>query len=283
MRKTTVTIALISILLFSIVCMPLFASIASADESIRPWDMVYKELPIITINSPSNDTTIFDSTVLLNLTFTKPLYWVSRAGSGTRQMLETFGYELDGKSYGPFTVNSYLEIPLNYYVNLTLDKGIHILRVYENASGWIVSTIGEAPREVQITGWSDTITFTTLPTTPTIDVQPLAINGTSVSLNFTLNEPVSLITYSLDNQDNVSIAGNTTLKALPYGHHNVTVYATNQAGNVGASETVTFTVTEPSEPFPVVLAVAAVVVVIVAVGSGFLLLYRKRQREAGKA
>ncbi len=66
--KTAAAIVLISTLLFSAVCMPLFVNIASADETIRPWDIVYKELPIITINSPSNDTAIFASTVLLNLT-----------------------------------------------------------------------------------------------------------------------------------------------------------------------------------------------------------------------
>ena len=264
-------------LLIAGACVPLFVNLASADETINPWDMVFDASPIVTVNSPSNGTTMFADTVLLNLTFTKPYDWVSpefpASGSNTRQMLEAVGYVLDGKFYGPSTVNSYLEKPFKYYINLTLDPGIHTLQVYGNASGWIVPTTGGPPRETQITGWSDTVSFTTFPATPAIDVQPPKVNGTSVSLSFTLDEPVSQISYRLDNQENVSVLGNTTLTALPYGRHNVTVYATNQVGNVGASETVAFTITEPSEPFPVVTVAVAIVVVV-----GLLVYFKRRKR-----
>jgi hypothetical protein len=92
-------------------------------------------------------------------------------------------------------------------------------------------------------------------------------------LNFSINEPVSQITYSLDGQENVTIAGNTTLADLSAGTHNVTVYAWDTAGNVGASETVTFTVT----PFPTAPAAAASVASIAAVTAGLLVYFKKRK------
>jgi len=49
----------------------------------------------------------------------------------------------------------------------------------------------------------------------------------------------------LDGQENVTIAGNTTLVGLSSGVHNVTVYACDDAGNVGSLETLTFTVAKP--------------------------------------
>ena len=64
--------------------------------------------------------------------------------------------------------------------------------------------------------------------------------SSDVPLTLTVNEPVSQVTYSLDGQRNVTTAGNTTLTNLPYGEHNVTVYTTDKAGNVGASGTIHF-------------------------------------------
>jgi hypothetical protein len=81
------------------------------------------------------------------------------------------------------------------------------------------------------------------------------------------------MSYSLDGQDNVTIAGNTTLSGLPNGNHNVTVYATDKAGNV-ASETISFSV---EAPFPVVPVAAASVATIAVVGAGLLVYFKKRR------
>jgi hypothetical protein len=81
-------------------------------------------------------------------------------------------------------------------------------------------------------------------------------NESSVPLVFTVNKQVNWTGYSLDGEDNVTVAGNMTLSGLPNGAHNLTVYATDQYGNTGASETVDFTVDAPV-PFPVVPAAAA--------------------------
>jgi len=96
-----------------------------------------------------------------------------------------------------------------------------------------------------------------------------------VPLNFTVNEPVSQISYSLDGQKNVTIAGNTTLTDLPNGDHNVTVYAQDITRNIGVSEIMDFSVEAP-EPFPTTLVVAASVSVAI-VGAGLLIVYFKRR------
>lgn len=64
----------------------------------------------------------------------------------------------------------------------------------------------------------------------------------SIPLTFTINEPASWIGYSLNNQANVTIIGNTTLKYLQNGAHNIIVYANDTSGNMGSSEKVYFTV-----------------------------------------
>ena len=100
-------------------------------------------------------------------------------------------------------------------------------------------------------------------------------NSSSVSLIFTVNKPVNWSGYSLNGENNVTIAGNTTLSELPNGAHNITVYATDQFGNTGASDTVYFNVNVP-EPFPIA-PVAAGITSAAVVGIGVLIYFKKRK------
>jgi hypothetical protein len=119
------------------------------------------------------------------------------------------------------------------------------------------------------------IGYSTPPEIKVASPETQTYNGSSVSLVFTLNKPVNWTGYSLDGQDNVTVTGNTTLSELANGLHNITVYAKDEFGNTGASETISFSV---EVPFPVV-PVAAASVATVAVVSGALLVYfRKRKR-----
>jgi hypothetical protein len=61
------------------------------------------------------------------------------------------------------------------------------------------------------------------------------------SLIFNVNEPVSWIGYSLDGKNNVTINENVTIDTV-IGSHYVTIYANDTSGNMGASETITFTI-----------------------------------------
>jgi hypothetical protein len=104
-------------------------------------------------------------------------------------------------------------------------------------------------------------------------------NATSVSLSFTVNEVGTSISYSLDCQANLTLNGNTTLTDLPYGTHNITIYATDSAGNTGASETITFTIAMESEaePFPITPVIGSVITVAV-ICIGLLVYFKKRKR-----
>lgn len=72
----------------------------------------------------------------------------------------------------------------------------------------------------------------------------------------------------------MTIAGNIILTGLSEGAHNVTVYATDIAGHVGASETITFTVAKP-ESLPTTMVIAPIASVVV-IGVGLLVYFKKR-------
>ena len=81
--------------------------------------------------------------------------------------------------------------------------------------------------------------------------------------------------YSLDGENNVTVAGNSTITELTNGLHNITVYAEDTFGNIGASETITFNVDVP-EPFPTTLVIASVIIVTIVV-LGLLIYFKKRK------
>ena len=86
------------------------------------------------------------------------------------------------------------------------------------------------------------------------------------------------MSYSLDGQDNVTVAGNATLSGLPNGSHNLTLYVTDKSGNIGASDIIYFRVEVP-EPFPTTLVIAVVITMVV--GVGLLFYFKKRKRVVG--
>ena len=71
-------------------------------------------------------------------------------------------------------------------------------------------------------------------------------------------------------QENATINANTTLTGFSESDHNLTVYATDKAGNAGASETIYLNV------FPTTLVIASVVTVTV-IGIVLLVYFKKRK------
>jgi hypothetical protein len=63
-----------------------------------------------------------------------------------------------------------------------------------------------------------------------------------VSLNYTVDRGTSWIGYSLDNQANVTLKGNTELFNLSQGAHSIILYANDSFGNMGCSNRVFFSV-----------------------------------------
>jgi hypothetical protein len=103
--------------------------------------------------------------------------------------------------------------------------------------------------------------------------------SSEVPLKFAVDKSFSKISYVLDYQDNMTINGNATLTGLSNGVHNVTVYAWDDAGNIGSSETIIFIVDAP-EPFPATFVSTVSVASVATVGAGLLLYRKKRRREA---
>jgi len=105
--------------------------------------------------------------------------------------------------------------------------------------------------------------------------------ATEIPLEFSVNEPNCSVSYKFDGQEPVEISQNTTLTGFYYGSHNVTVYATDVAGNLGV-QTVGFAFAKteehtPSlEPFPASLVFMAFVGI--ALGVVGLLVYLKKRK-----
>ncbi len=121
-------------------------------------------------------------------------------------------------------------------------------------------TVDSMPPEILITSVENRTTYDT----------------SEIPLRFTINEPVVQVLYSLDGLDNVTLADSTILTGLSIGEHNATVYAMDEAGNTGTSETVFFTVEEPPEPFPTTMVIAPIAIVAI-VSAGLLVYFKKRK------
>jgi hypothetical protein len=130
-----------------------------------------------------------------------------------------------------------------------LPEGHHELTVYANYER--TSTNHNYPALILD---STTVYFTVDDGTPPIisnlSLENKTYSQNDLSLNFTTDEPTSWIGYCLDGKTNVTIAGNTTLTGLADGSHNLTIYANDAAGNMGASETINFTIAQKTEPSP---------------------------------
>ena len=100
-------------------------------------------------------------------------------------------------------------------------------------------------------------------------------NATSVDLVFSVNKPAVWMGYSLDGQENVTVTGNATLSGLSSGLHNITIYARDSFDNMGASESISFSV---EVPFPTTLVATAIGASVAIIGIGLLVYFKKRKR-----
>jgi nitrous oxidase accessory protein NosD len=207
---------------------------------IKPVDILGVEdlnPPIISVISPETRN-YASSNVSLTLTVDKPTSWM--------------GYSLDGQAYVTVLGNTTLTL---------LSEGMHSLTAYaedmagNEGSSTVIFTVDTIPPLILILSPAD----------KTYDTS-------NIPLNFTVSESVSQITYSLDGEENVTITGNMTLSKLANGDHNLTVYAKDKAGSVGASETTYFSV---DAPFPTTLVIAPIASAAV-IGLGLLVCFRKR-------
>lgn len=285
-KRTKLALALTLALLFSAVATTQFINLGVANPVGA--ELKYTTPPIISIHSPVNNETSNRTTVPLQFTVSKPAGWLIHGGSDeAKQILKSVNYELDGRLVYNTSLSSDLEYPFYRSVNLkSLTDGVHSVKVSAYASGWCIEMHGFWKYEVAINSSAE-VYFNVDTTHPTISILPVENNTYDTSgrpLNFTVDESVSQLSYSLDGQENVTISGNTTLANLSCGDHNVIVYAMDEAGNMGASETITFTISEPEQPepvpFPTPLVIAPITSVAV-VGAGLLVYFKKRRKKLG--
>lgn len=120
----------------------------------------------------------------------------------------------------------------------------NVTKTLDNTAGDVVSYMWYANDTSNNWGSSDqyNLTVTAPLTISIVSPENTTYTTANVSLNFTINEAVSWMGYSLDGQGNVTITGNVTLIGLSNGSHQVIVYANDTVGNMGSSQTVYFTV-----------------------------------------
>jgi hypothetical protein len=276
----------------------LFVSLATGIPAVKAGSTKSTSYSVVEILFPANAT--YDSRFLtLNVTFP--------CGG----LHYTLTYNIDGKDEGsiPWVVENPNEVHVIYKaigsVALPeLSEGSHCLTVTIICGlyGYLGANPPGSPFKPTSPGgidyeatWTDTVYFTiasdasTTEPAPAVDSVPPTISDISlcnrtytsneVPLNFTLSENISQVTYSLDGKDNVTIPGNTTLTGLSTGSHKITLYARDVAGNTGASETVTFTVANETEPSTPVLVAAALASSMAVVGVGLAAHFKKRNHQ----
>jgi hypothetical protein len=295
MRKTAATLTLISALIIAAAAGTYFVGLGKANPftnsqySGKTGAPSSAPSPVVSIFSPEINREY--NTDSITLTFNASVEEFSEGGYNSPAI---GGMRIDESYYTADWLPNSTQIDLATYldpeegsnrvsvsVNLTgIPDGKRVIRVYVLAEGVIIDPFHWYTFET--VGYSRVnFTIDTIP--PSVSVFPIG-NETyaepEVPLNFTVNESTLKISYVLDGMDNVTVEGNTTLSGLSNGEHSVTVYAWDAAGNIGASETVTFTIVEPFPTLPVATVSTAS---ITATGAGLLVYFRKRRREAARA
>lgn len=209
----------------------------------------------------------------------------------------TINYSIDGKYSGPVPLFTN-DTSTGFHITTNEDGFLQLPELSDGSHQITITLVAEftvlpgnnppgAPFKETAPGsgdwvatWVNTIDFSidtsppNLP--PTVAVLSIennqTFNAADVPLNFTVDTPVSQLAYSLDGSNNVTISGNATLTNLPIGTHNLTVYAWSEAGVVGASQTVNFTVADTStaalpvsQGFPTTLIITVFMGLLVAV------------------
>jgi hypothetical protein len=277
MKRKALALTFVLALLFSAVAGVLVVNIAKANPFIifRPVNPIEGTIPpVITIFSPENNTAYSPINVYISFYISAP-----QPPNTSNSGLSIVKCTLDNESIGFYFCNRYSGGPpgipqYSYANNLALPEGNHSLVLYS------VGVVLPGDGTIFYLYCNSTVFFTTDSTVPGVSfvsVENKTYETSDVPLNFTVNEAVSQISYSLDGQANVTVAGNTTLTGLPNGFHNVTAYPANATGNSGEPKTVTFSV---EAPFPTTWFVTAVTSVIV-VSTGLIVYFRKRKRQVG--
>jgi hypothetical protein len=177
-----------------------------------------------------------------------------------------------GKESLPVSVET-IFIPYNLEID-NLSDGLHNLTVYAEIT-YLYYGLSSDFSSVQFT------IDTSPPRVLVFSPENKTYDATDIQLDINVDESTSQIEYCLDGQDNVTLASNMTLTGLSIGVHNVTVYAWDTAGNIGASPTIYFTIANPAfgeENIPTAIIATIVIVLAFTAGFGLLIYFKRRHR-----
>ena len=225
--------------------------------------------PLVSLDSPLNRT--YNGKVLLNFTISAPRNWYYT------EKVSTVEYSVDWKHCETFILNSNLSEPFSYSTVLeNLTDGNHVLRIFVDSTGWFYQQFSNTETFPQIvtSAMANFALDTVSPAIQILSLENKTYYESDLQLNFTVSENFYNSSYVLDGQY-VPVTQNSTLSDLSAGSHNLTIYAYDFAGNIGASETIFFSV---AESFPTTLVITSVSIVAV-VGIGLLVYFKKFHRD----
>lgn len=237
----------------------------------------------IEIHSPKNNTVTAKNQILLSITA-----WVGPSTINYVRMAFYAGYRGDWETNYTSLFNSFSSYTLTGSKEVTLTnvpEGNHTVVCSVGIWGKIL-TSAFPPNildKIQYFSFSNStsVSFfvdTKAPKITDVTLDNKTYSSSNVTSSFMLSEPVTKLWYSLDNQGNATISQNElNFTDLTNGVHNVTIFASDNAGNMGQSETAYFYVKLP-EPFPIVsVAVASIVSIAIIVVAGLLVYHKKHK------
>jgi hypothetical protein len=204
-------------------------------------------------------------------------------------------YSVDGKDNVTIPVSATF-VPIEItrtYENGTTENGISIFSYYVITGCVALPELPEGLHEITVYGEyehvsgsnfnvfdTSTVYFTindgNPPVISNLSLENKTYSQNNLSLNFTTDEQTSWIGYCLDGKTNVTIAENTTITDIATGSHSLTVFANDTAGNMGASETINFTVAQKAELSTTIIA--ASIASVAVVGANLLVYFKKHKR-----
>ena len=162
------------------------------------------------------------------------------------------------------TVDGAEPLYVNYAVN---DDGI---------SRWIYFRYNHSTHEISVSGAKPPDTVP--PAISVLSPENVVYIQNAVPLNLATDEETPWIGYSLDKLENATISDNVTLSGLPDGLHELTVYANDTTGNMGHSETISFTV-KAQTGLPTILWVSITTLLIPTLGGLTILAYKRLRKQ----
>ena len=190
-------------------------------------------------------------------------YWDTIITGTVNSNLTEFSTSLKVPTEGKHSITFWAAESGNYQVNVGKRfpslEGINIYTFHINSSKTVTFTVDNSSPEIRI-----------------LSIENKTYNTSSIPLVFALDKSNTQLSYSIDGLPNRTIAGNSSITGLQNGKHNVTVYAQDDFGNKGMSETVFFNVNAPT--FPMMLIVVASVVTIGLTATGVMVYFKRRKK-----